>query len=334
MMTVKRFKWILLFLSVAVLGLSLISLSLGSSHLSLISIVKAFLGMTDHKTQFIILSIRLPRILATLVAGASLALSGMLLQTLTQNPLADSGILGINAGAGIVVATTISLMTVTNPTILALLPFLAMAGAFITVFTVFLISRKKNHDISPVRLIITGVGVSTMLSGIMISIVGNIDRFKVEYVVNWLSGRVSGDDWQTLLIVSPLLIGLWLLTYSRSRSLNIMALNEQTATALGLKLQKERLITLLLATALAALSVVLVGNITFIGLLAGHITQKYVGRNHFFALPAGLLVGMLILLIADTLGRVFLVGTNIPTGIVVSIIGAPYFLYLMKQTDT
>lgn len=326
-----KFKGILILLCLILLGLFLLSLTLGSSHLSLTTILKALLRQTDKKTSLILLNIRLPRVLAALLAGASLALSGLLLQTLTRNPLADSGILGINAGAGIVIALAISFFK-TTPSFIAFLPLLAMAGAFTTVMVVYLISRKQNHDIDPFRLIITGVGISTMLSGLMVSIIGNIDRFKVQYIVNWLSGQISGDNWPTLLLISPLLIALWLLAYSRSRSLNIMTLNEQTATALGLNLLKERWITLLLSTALASLSVVMVGNITFIGLIAGHISRKFVGSNHLILLPVTLLMGMIILLIADTIGRVFLVGTGIPTGLVVSIIGAPYFIYLMKTS--
>lgn len=327
----RHLKWLLPLLLLGTLSVTLFALSLGSSHLSLGQLLDAILGQSDRKTSLIILNIRLPRIIATLLAGAALAISGLLLQTLTRNPLADSGILGINAGAGMVIALSISVFNSTSPQVISILPMLAMIGAFATVMLVYLISRKPNHDISPIRLIITGVGISTMLSGLMVSVVGNIDRFKVTYIVNWLSGNVSGDNWKTISLIGLFILLLLLITYSRSRSLNIMTLNEQTATALGLNLQKERLLTLFLATSLASLSVVMVGNITFIGLIAGHISRKFVGGNHLILMPITLFMGMLILLIADTIGRVFLVGTNIPTGLIVSIIGAPYFLYLMKK---
>lgn len=330
--TTTHFKRIFILLILVTLFLALLSLSLGSSHLSLVTVVKTLLGQTDDKTRLIILTIRLPRILAALIAGASLAISGLLLQTLTRNPLADSGILGINAGAGLIIALAISIFKTTTPQFITLLPLMAMLGALTTVMIVYFISRKPNHDIDPIRLIITGVGLSIMLSGLMVSIIGNIDRFKVDYIINWLSGQISGDNWKTLALLSPFLILLLGLSYSRSRSLNIMTLNEQTATALGLNLQKERLITLLLSTALASLSVIIVGNITFIGLISGHISRRFVGGNHLILFPITFLMGMIILLIADTIGRVFLVGTGIPTGLVVSLIGAPYFLYLMKTS--
>lgn len=322
---------ILALLLLLLIGLSLFSLSIGDSRSSLMDVLLTLTGQADGGTQLIILTIRLPRILACLLGGASLALSGLLLQTLTRNPLADSGILGINTGAGMVSAVFISYGLMESPESVYLMPFLAMLGGFATIFVVYLISRNPGGRLSPVRLVITGVGLSTMLSGLMVSIVGNIDRYKVEYMVNWLSGRISGDDWGKLTILGPILLLLWLISASRYQSLNIMGLNEQTALALGLNLQRERLLTLLLATSLAAVSLVLVGNITFVGLIAGHIARRFVTSKHQYSIPAALLIGMILLLAADTAGRVLLVGTGIPTGILVSILGAPYFLYLMYQ---
>lgn len=327
----KHLNWGFISLLILLSLTTVVSLSLGYSKSSLSDIWKLILGQADSGTLLIIGNIRLPRILACVVGGGSLSLAGVLLQTLTKNPLADSGILGINTGAGLIIAVTAGLSNTNNPHIVALTPIFAMLGGATTILLVYLISRRKNHSISPNRLIISGVGISSLLSGLMVTIVSNLDDFKTAYVVQWLSGRISGGNWTSLAIFTPLLLLTWSLTYSRSNSLNIMALNDQTALALGLNLQKERIINLLLATALASLSVVLVGNITFVGLVAGHIGRRLFGTNHRILLPAGLLLGMIILLIADTIGRVILIGTGIPTGIIVSIIGAPYFLYLMTK---
>lgn len=325
-------KVILLFLGLlsTLIFLILLSLSIGESRFSLLDVLQVISGQANSGLRLIILSIRLPRILACLLGGASLGLSGLLLQTLTRNALADSGVLGINAGAGMVVALFLSYGFMEGASGVFVLPFLSMLGGFVTIFLVYLLSKKQNQ-LSPVRLIITGVGLSTMLSGLMVAVVGNIDRYKVEYMVSWLSGRISGDDWQKIITLSPILMFLWCLTFTRYKSLNLLSLNEQTAISLGLSLQRERFITLVLATALASISLVLVGNITFIGLVTGHIARVFVSGKHQFSIPAVLLLGMILLLLSDTLGRVFLVGTGIPTGIIVSIIGAPYFLYLMYR---
>ncbi|MFC3932649.1 FecCD family ABC transporter permease [Streptococcus dentapri] len=326
---VKHFATLIVLLSLVIL----LSLSLGYTNSSLRDIFDLLVGQIDQASSFIIIQIRLPRILVCLLGGASLALAGVLLQTLTKNALADSGILGINAGAGLAIAIIIGSLHTSALEIINFLPLLAMFGGIATILLVYGISLKKNRGINPTRLIIAGVGVSSMLSGIMVSVISSSDDNQMDYIISWLSGEITGNDWATLSLFAPALLVIWCLTFSRSKSLNIMNLNEQTALALGLNLQKERLITLILATALASISVVLVGNITFIGLLAGHIAKGWLGSQHQISLPAAMLIGMILLTSADTIARVLLVGTGIPTGIIVSIIGAPYFLYLMISLE-
>lgn len=325
-------------LTFVILGLSLcvlilLALSVGYARSSLFDVLDVLTGRASDGVSLIITKIRLPRILDCLLGGGSLALSGLLLQNLTKNPLADSGILGINAGAGLVVAVVVGFSDLSDIKTMALTPFLAMFGGIGTIILVYLISRKKNHGISPTRLIIAGISMSSLLSSLMVTIVSSIDDFKVDFIVSWLSGSISGGSWSRIMLFTPILLLLWVLTYTQSQSLNIMSLNEQTALALGLHLQKQRLIVLILSTALVSLSVVLIGNITFIGLVAGHITQNLLGSDHHIAIPSSLMLGMMLLLIADMIGRLLLVGTGIPTGIVVTLIGAPYFLYLMTKVN-
>ncbi|MGG6796888.1 UNVERIFIED_CONTAM: iron ABC transporter permease [Streptococcus canis] len=331
----KSFKQLAPFyvaLLILLVGLILISLSLGDSNMSLLSVVQVILGKSSSAMALIITKIRLPRILAACVGGGSLALSGLLLQSLTRNPLADSGILGINTGAGVTLAIFVSFSSLNQTTLSQLLPLFAMAGASLTIFSVYQLSLTRQRQINPTRLIITGVGVTTMLSSLMVALVGNVNRYKVDLVINWLSGQITGDDWPTLLRIAPLLLLLWLLTFYQAYRLNIMSLSDDTAIGLGLTLNKQRFLILTLATALAALSVLLVGNISFIGLMASHASKRLVGSDHRLTIPASLFIGMLILLLADTIGRVYLIGSNIQTGILVSLIGAPYFLYLMAKT--
>ncbi|MCB2828770.1 FecCD family ABC transporter permease [Streptococcus dysgalactiae] len=331
----KSFKQVAPFylgLFLLLLGLILISLSIGESNMSLLSVIKVLLGESNSAMTLIITKIRLPRILAACVGGGSLALSGLLLQSLTRNPLADSGILGINTGAGVTLAIFVSFSSLNQTILSQFLPLFAMFGASLTIFSVYQLSLTKQGKINPTRLMITGVGVTTMLSSLMVALVGNVNRYKVDLVINWLSGQITGDNWPTLTLIAPLLILLWLVVFYQAHHLNIMNLSDDTAIGLGLALNAQRLVTLALATALASLSVLLVGNISFIGLMAGHISKRLVGNDHRLTIPTSLFIGMLILLIADTVGRVYLVGSNIQTGILVSLIGAPYFLYLMAKT--
>lgn len=329
----KHIKRVFITLILLLLLFFILSLSIGYANSSFTDILDLLTGRASNSMVLIISRIRLPRILASLIGGAALALAGLLLQTLTRNPLADSGILGINTGAGLAVAIIVGMSSSLPMIFLKLLPLFAMIGGVLTIFVVYLIARNKTFGLHPTRLIITGVGVSGMLSGIMVSIISHLDDFKMDYIIGWLSGKVNGGDWASLATYMPLLLFIAILSYGRSRSLNIMNLNDQTAMALGLRLQKERFTILFLSTSLAALSVVLVGNITFVGLISGHITRRWLGNDHRITIPASMMIGSLILLISDTIGRDLLVGTGIPTGIIVSLIGAPYFLYLLKRSQ-
>ncbi|MGT2757007.1 FecCD family ABC transporter permease [Streptococcus ovuberis] len=327
----KNHLWLFGILTILLFVSFIFSLSLGDSGADFSDVLRVFSGKASQQVYQIIMRIRLPRILAYMVAGGSLALSGSLLQTLTRNPLADSGILGINAGAGLVVAIVIAYFSLESRWMIRLMPMLAMLGGCLVIVIVYHIAKKGDQGLSPVRLIITGVGLSSMISGTMVSIVGNVNPYKVEAIVNWLSGRGTGGNWRTVTVMVPLLIVLWCLTYYFSHKLNVLSLHEQTALALGLDVPKERLRVLVLATGLAALSVVLVGNVTFVGLVSGHVSRRLIGANHRLSLPASLMFGMLLLLVADSIGRILLVGTGIPTGLIVASLGAPYFLYLMAQ---
>ena len=218
-------------------------------------------------------------------------MSGVLLQTFTRNPLADSGTLGINAGAGVIITLAISKLEVTDPFYIRYLPFIATFGGMMTVALIYLISHQKGQAISPVKLIIAGVTLSTILSSSMIAITGRVNQNKLTYVVSWLAGKITGNNWESLAIAGPFLLLFWLLTYLRSHKLNILSLNDETALGLGLHLKRERQITLLLASALVAFSLSLAGNIVFIGMLASHISKRFLPSDHRLLFPAAMLLG-------------------------------------------
>ena len=318
----KRILLVLISLSLLTFLIFLLSLSSGDQEFNIGEAFRYLLGQGDDGSAFIMEQIRLPRILVCLLAGASLG---------TRNPLADSGTLGINAGAGVIITLAISKLEVTDPFYIRYLPFIATFGGMMTVALIYLISHQKGQAISPVKLIIAGVTLSTILSSSMIAITGRVNQNKLTYVVSWLAGKITGNNWESLAIAGPFLLLFWLLTYLRSHKLNILGLNDETALGLGLHLKRERQITLLLASALVAFSLSLAGNIVFIGMLASHISKRFLPSDHRLLFPAAMLLGAFIMTGADTITRTFLIGSSVPTGILISIIGAPYFLYLMYQ---
>ncbi|MBF0698782.1 iron ABC transporter permease [Streptococcus danieliae] len=320
----------LLILLLLVLVSSLLSLAMGDRELNLADLGAYFQGQATSQS-FILQEIRLPRLLVSLLAGGSLGLSGVLLQTFTRNPLADSSTLGINAGVGLVLTLAVTQLNLTDPFLIHYLPFLAIPGGLAMVALSFFLSHKKGEGIQPVKLIIAGVTLSTILTSSLIAITGRVDTHKLNYVVSWLAGHTTGSNWDSLNLAGPVLILLWILSYTQALPLNLLQLSDPAALGLGLPLRRQRAIVLLLASALIAFSLTLAGNISLVGLLASHMTRLLFPSDHRWRLPAALLIGALLLLIADTLTRTYLIGSNIPTGIPLTLIGSPYFLYLLRR---
>ncbi|HFR3539050.1 TPA: FecCD family ABC transporter permease [Streptococcus suis] len=320
-------KAIFLFLSLLLISLSCLSLIIGYSKLGLTDLLTTFSGQASSATQLIFWKIRLPRLMVSILAGGALAISGHLFQTLTRNPLADSGILGVNAGAGLL----LTLALTWNISFQLSQPLLALAGGFLATGLVYLLAYKKGQGLEPTRLVLTGVGLASLFSSSMVSLMVRFDRYKLDSIIGWLSGRYVGDDWQTISLVGPGLLVLCLFSFIRFSRLNILQLEADLGIGLGLNRQKESILVLILATSLASLSSLLVGNTAFVGLLAGHLAKQVVGKQHQDSLPTSFLIGSILMVLADMVARSFLVGTGIPTGLVLTIIGAPYFLFLLKQ---
>ncbi|HFU4463324.1 TPA: FecCD family ABC transporter permease [Streptococcus suis] len=305
--------------------LAFLSMILGYSNLGITDLIHLLLGNANRTSQLIFLTIRLPRLIISILAGGSLALSAHLFQTLTRNPMADSGILGVNAGAGFL----LTLATTWNLNSLMFHPFLALTGGAFATTIVFILASKPNQPLYSHSLILTGIGLSSLLTSSTIHLMMRFDSYKLDKIIGWLSGRYVGDNWQTIYLTSPLLILLWFITMIRYQPFNIFKLDDQVAIGLGLNIQQERIFILILATSLASLASILVGNTAFVGLVASHLAQKIIGKQHQYSLPLSILLGAILMLIADMVARSILVGTGIPTGLVVTAIGSPYFLLLM-----
>ncbi|HEM2810203.1 FecCD family ABC transporter permease [Streptococcus suis] len=315
----------LLTFSILLISLSLLSLVIGYSKLGLMDLLATISGQANSATQLIFWKIRLPRLIVSILAGGALAMSGHLFQTLTRNSLADSGILGVNAGAGLL----LTLALTWNITFPLSQPLLALIGGFLASGLVYLLAYKNGQALNPTRLVLTGVGLASLFSSCMISLMVRFDRYQLDTMIGWLSGRYVGDDWQTINLISPLLIALCVLSWLRFSKLNILRLEASLGIGLGLDRQKEATIVLILATSLASFSSLLVGNTAFIGLLAGHLAKRLIGNQHQYSLPLSALIGSSLLISADIFSRSLLVGTGIPTGLVITLIGAPYFLFLL-----
>ncbi|WHY85565.1 iron ABC transporter permease [Neobacillus novalis] len=328
---IKRQRFILCLLFLLIIVTMVVGMGLGYASLSYDRLLPAILGKGTFKEEFILFSIRLPRIIITLLAGMSLALSGAILQGITRNDLADPGIIGINSGAGVAIAIFFLFFPVQAGSFIYLLPVIAFIGAFLTAFLIYVFSYKKNEGIQPVRLILIGVGFSMALSGIMIVLISSAERAKVDFIAKWLAGNIWGTDWPFIWALLPWLVILVPFTFYKANRLNILGLSEQVAIGVGIYVEKERILLLITAVALAASAVAVTGGIAFVGLMAPHIAKALVGPRNQLFIPVALFIGGWLLLLADTIGRNLAAPDGIPAGTMVAIIGAPYFLYLLLK---
>lgn len=328
---IRKQRLVLIALFLLIVLTVVVSMGLGYSSLSFDRLIPTLFGQGTFKENFVLFSVRLPRIVITLLAGMALALSGAILQGITRNDLADPGIVGINSGAGVAVALFFLFAPIEAGSFIYLLPVVAFAGAMATAVLIYVFSYNRKTGLQPVKMVLMGVGFSMAFSGIMIVLVSSAEREKVDFISKWIAGSVWGADWPFVLAILPWLIILIPFTMYKANRLNLLSLNEPVAIGVGVSLNKERIVLLLTAVALAASAVSVTGGIAFIGLMAPHIAKALVGPRNQMFIPVAILLGGWLLVLADTIGRQVPSADGLAAGIVVALIGAPYFIYLLLK---
>ncbi|HEY2491936.1 MAG TPA: iron ABC transporter permease [Paenibacillus sp.] len=310
----------------------MISMNTGFIRLSPMELLRTLFGYGTDKQELILFEFRLPRIVISVLVGAGLAVSGCILQGISRNALADPGILGINAGAGLVVMLFISFYPTTTAAPTFLLPVLALLGAGLTAMLIYTLSYKRHEGISPSRLLLTGIAVAAGISAVTIVLTLNLRPDQYQTVATWMAGSIWGSTWKYVLALLPWIVILIPYVMSKARVLNVLSLGDQMAQGLGTRVEKERLLLLAAAVGLAGSCVSVSGGIGFVGLIAPHLGRRLVGPRHQALLPTSALIGGFLVIVADTLGRWVIRPSEVPAGIVVAVIGAPYFLYLLSRT--
>jgi iron complex transport system permease protein len=327
----RKQRIILLSLFALIVLTLVIGLGLGYASLSYDRLIPTLLGQGTFKEEFVLFSVRLPRIIITLLAGMALALSGAILQGITRNDLADPGIIGINSGAGVAVTVFFLFFPIDSGSFVYMLPLVAFVGALLTAILIYVFAYSKTEGLQPVRLVLIGVGFSMALSGAMIVLISSAERAKVDFIAKWLAGNIWGTDWPFIWALLPWLVLLLPFTLYKANRLNLLSLSEPVAIGVGVSIEKERIVLLITAVALAASAVSVTGGITFIGLMAPHMAKALVGPRNQLFIPIAILIGGWLLVFADTLGRNIMESAGIPAGIMVALIGAPYFVYLLLK---
>ncbi|SDH21537.1 iron complex transport system permease protein [Aneurinibacillus thermoaerophilus] len=328
-----KFKWTMLVLLVLLFLACLISLNLGVVPISPDEVLKTFIGNGTKQQQLILFEIRLPAIVLALLVGAGMAVSGTILQSITRNELADPGILGINAGAGVAVVIYITFFKTVTGSLGTFstfaLPLFSFLGALLTAGLIISLAWKRGFH--SIRLILVGIGINAGFSAILIALQLRMTPNDFMQAMVWLSGDLWATQWKFVWALLPWFIVLIPYSLYKTHILNILNLGSRVATGLGIHTDRERLLLLILAVGLAGLGVAAGGGIAFLGLIAPHIARRLIGPNHHLLLPIAAILGSLILMLADTIGTNLMPPTEIPAGLVVSIVSAPYFIYLLMK---
>ncbi len=324
---------IVLIIVAASIGAAKISLKdTGLIIASFIPGVNYFINIEDLNPQEIVIisQIRLPRIFLSIFVGIALASAGVIFQGLFRNPMADPFVIGVSAGAafgatiGLVFITGVGLLGISTITIFALL------GALATTFLVYSISSARGK-VSVTTLLLSGIALSAMLSA-MTSFIMIFRTHDLAKIIFWIMGGLTAASWYKFNIIAPMVVVLIIISGFYMRDLNIISLGDERAAQLGVQTERVKKILLIMASLIAALAVSVSGIIGFVGLVTPHILRLIVGPDHKILYPTSAVAGGIVLLMSDTLARTILMPREIPVGIITSIVGVPFFLYLLVKS--
>lgn len=327
----RRGIMIIVMMLALTLIIAVIGMNSGKMNISPGDVLNVFLGKGTDKQNLIVYEFRLPRIVLAIFVGIGMGAAGCIMQTLLRNDMASPGTLGISSGSGLFVLVFVVLFSAKGISSAMMLPLLSFVGGISAAVIIFLLSFRRGRDLSPTGLILNGVALSSGYSAVTILLTLRLDDKQMDFILRWSAGDLWGDDWRYLSILLPWTLLLCGYIFYRSKTLNLMQLGAQTATGLGVAVKPEFIGISIAAVALSSGSVALGGNFFFVGLIAPHLARRLVGPNHKLLLPASCLAGSIIVLLADTITRTVSFGTDVPTGIVITILSTPYFLYLLSK---
>ncbi|PLV58633.1 iron ABC transporter [Erwinia sp. B116] len=326
MMSTRALRW----LSVLLLLLLVLTVSAANIGAMRLSLPMLWHAGTDSSLWQVWYTIRLPRVLLAVLVGGALALSGCVMQGLFRNPLADPGLLGISSGAALAVACSI-VLSLTLPGVLALyVPLLAaFIGSLAVTAVIFMLSRQGASGLS--RLLLVGIAINALCA----ASVGVLSWLSTDQQLRQLSlwgmGSLSSAQWPTVLVCASIVIPCMLLVQRLAQRLNLLQLGEEEAHYLGVDVPRTQRALLVLSALLVASAVAVSGVIGFIGLVVPHLMRFWLGGDHRWLLPSSLLSGAMLLLLADTLARTVVTPAEMPVGLLTSLIGGPWFLWLILR---
>lgn len=311
----------------------ILSTGLGEMKIGPLDVLKVFLGGGTEMDRLIIQSFRLPRIIVALMVGMGLAVAGGILQGMIRNPLASPDILGITGGASVAVVGFLAIFSDESNALtvsIKWLPVAAFIGAAVVAFLVYFLAWKNG--VSPIRLVLIGIGIMTLMKSLttLMMVFGPI--YQASQANIWITGTVYGSNWNNVAILVPWILILLLIAFIYARNVNIQELGDEIAIGVGGYVQRHRFVLLMLSTGLIGGAVAFAGGIGFVGLMAPHMARRLVGSAFGALLPVSALLGGILVMLADLIGRTLFSPLEIPAGVFTASIGAPYFIYLLFKT--
>lgn len=299
----------------------------GSVKFHISDIFRSIFVRDDKLLTTIVYELRLPRNLVAVLVGSGLSVSGILLQAVMKNPLADPGITGVSSGASVMAIIILLVL----PQFSFLLPIVSFIGAIIACMLVYLLAWK-NGTIQPSRIILSGVAINAIF-GSIISLFSIIYSDRIQSALLWLNGSLAQKTWNDFKLLSIYVIIGLIISLFCIKPANVLALGEKTALSLGFNVTYIRLFLSIVAVFLAGVCTSIVGIVGFVGLIVPHISRIIIGDDYKYSLPLSMLLGGLTVLTADTIARTIGGTVELPVGIIMSLIGGPFFLYLLRKKE-
>lgn len=308
----------------------------GSFDIPAMDVLRTLLHIQSvREYDLIIFDFRLPRIVIGALVGFALGVAGAVLQGITRNQLADPGILGIHAAAGLAIVMYMfffqGTLKGTGWLSVMMMPLFGWIGGLAAALLLLLFARHRGV-LDAQRLILSGIAFSSGFGAVTLYLSLKMDPQDFEMATVWLSGSIYSASWVQILAVSPWIVTLIPIIWTKSHILNLLHLDEVTVSGIGVNKDRERMILLLCCVGLVGACVSVSGSIGFIGLIAPHIARKLVGIPYKYVVPVCGAIGMLMVLLGDFIGKTFFAPVELPVGIVISIIGVPFFVYLLFKS--
>ncbi|RWS41715.1 iron ABC transporter permease [Bacillus mycoides] len=318
------------FMSLTILclmGSIFLAVAFGAKDIHLQTVWEAVFDYNPKLTQHqIIYELRLPRVIGAAVVGAAFAVAGAVMQGVTRNPLADAGVLGINAGAMFVVALSFAFFPHMPYSYLMIVSFI---GAVLSTVLIFIIGSATSGGLTPMRLTIAGAVMAALLHSLSSGIAIYYDLS--QDLAFWFAGGVAGVKWEHLKFLVPIILITIVFATVLGRSISLISMGDDVATNLGVKTNRTRILGMIIVVILAGVSVSAVGSIGFVGLVIPHIARKLVGVNHRLIIPMSALLGAMLLVLADLGARTVNPPKELAIGIMVALVGVPFFLYIARK---